>query len=478
MADLTVDSQYPGSYSEYSSTNSSFSSGLPTPTSSAEFSAATSRRQSIASEVQSRSESAFDRFPSFSRDGVTTPIETPLPFRLTIRTETSPSIKQGYETECSPIGIQGRSRSGTSSASEDIRLQDPLASRGPYFHATASPELDVGVRYSWHQDDCAGISSKPRGKPLMEWSGFFGNSFDPDYIDFEPAWATEALGLDPSAKFDLGYDHPEFLTGSAYLGNGIVNAAAAEANSPQTVSPQETFVCPSTAFMPTTPTSQHLEPAFRTPVIKSEDQRHDPFADNTSSPCDSIPNGDFPIRRGSSIQEWRQTIDALTPRPSSTESMSSKRRRLSIDLSPHHNPPVITWIKSSNKKHKCHECDKKFDRPEHYKRHEHSEQHYNRLVELGRPVELNFDTKPWKCAVPGCKTAVTRKDNLKAHYQKTHFFKKPTRKDGKDVEVKKRNLYVSPEEADDLGLGYLDPRTSCGREQMKSCKTPKLEPAE
>lgn len=90
-----------------------------------------------------------------------------------------------------------------------------------------------------------------------------------------------------------------------------------------------------------------------------------------------------------------------------------------------------------------------------------AEVHIQRCRDLGSMVDANM--KFYRCIVPGCKVkkeGVTRKDNLKSHYQKTHFFEeKQRRKDGSLVGNKKRNIWLDPEVVEKvLGLGEWDAR--------------------
>ncbi|KAI4150641.1 MAG: hypothetical protein L6R39_002217 [Caloplaca ligustica] len=451
-------------YSECSSSSSSFSYGLLTPTSSADFSGAPSRRQSIASEVQSCNESAFDRMPSFSSERVFTPLETPPPSGLSVYSDTFSSMTQAYETERTPIGVQGRRGSGQTSTSNGIRLQTPSSSRGPCFQPASTPEFDLVVR-----------GSRPMEKSLMNWAATFNNGYDQDYDHL-----AEALGFDPSAKSDFEYINPDLFTAPEYLGYGMSHEAARVANSPQTVSPQETVVCPMTSFVPTTPVCQPLEAPFQTPVVKSENPDRVGVADDPFSPCDSLSNGERPSRRAPNVRERRQTISSHVHRPARSESRGSKRKRSqSFEFVGN---IKVTHFSSSTKPHRCEECGLRFYRPEHRKRHEKSETHINQCIKLGVPIPYDGDPKPFKCQVPGCKTRVTRHDNLRPHYQKTHFFDryvtkdgKIVLKDGKPVENRKRNKYVSPEDAEKMGEGHIDPRTERGRAYLKSSRTAKLQ---
>lgn len=473
MANLTLDSQYADSYSECGSSDSSFSYGLLTPTSSAEFSAATSRRQSIASELQPCNESAFDGIPSFSREGVTTPLETPPRFRSTFHPDNHSSITQAFETEPSPTGIQRRRRYGASSTSSVPQLHDPFTSQIPYFSEPTTSGLDIDIQGANQRDDCA-LRSRLTCKPLMDWSGSFSNAFEQGYDQRDSAQMAEALSFDHSSKIDLDYVHPDLFTAPAYLEFDMVNDTIVGSEPPRTVVPQETFVCPNSSFVPSTPICQPLETAFQTPLVKFEPKIPEPAMEDTLSPCSSLPAEEKLAIHASSGREHQEPIVVRAQSSSRrlTRSSSSKVKKTpgARTQDPRY-PFDYDTVNSSKKKHICSECNIKFDRPEHWKRHTQAEIHIKRCEELGIPTESNGDTKPWKCIVEGCKTAVTRRDNLKPHYQKTHFFERFILKDGKRVENKKRRLYVSPEEAVELGLGHMDPRTDFGREQLKSRRT-------
>lgn len=474
MANLTLDPTYPDSYSEAGSSHSSLSYGLLTPTSSSEFSAVTSRRQSTASEFQSCNESAFDRVPSFSSEGVTTPLPTPPPFRSTFHSDTFSSITQDYDTQYSPLGSHSRSKPGLSSTANCRVFQDPFSAQDPYLYTTAIPQINTRIQRSSCQEDEDNIGLSSIGRPFRDWPESFDTGFNESFDQIESARSTDTSGLDP-----YGIVYPGLLTSPSYAEYGVVNGIAEEPSSPQTVSPQETFFGSTTSFVPTTPICQPLEDAFQTPRVKSEDRLCDLETDNHSSPCSSLLNEQSPGRQVSNIQERRQTIDTLVQRSSRIRSRGSKRKRRSSLQIPHSGHLALArqtaqlWgakiIDSAHKTHRCKECDLKFDRPEHYKRHTETETHINRRRELNLYVD-NKDTKPHKCMVPGCTTAVTRRDNLKPHYQKTHLFDCCVQKDEKWVENKKRNIHVSPEEAAELGLGEYDLRTNVGRKHNDLCK--------
>ncbi|KAL8828367.1 MAG: hypothetical protein Q9170_006635 [Blastenia crenularia] len=483
MASLTLDPQYPDSYSDCSSSDSSFSHALLTPTSSTGFSAATSRRQSIASDVLSCQESAFDKVPSFSTEGVTTPLETQIPFRLTFQPDNFSSLTRGYETEPSPTGIQHRRRLGSSSTSIGPRFDDPFASQNPYCNTPATSGLNLYSTEASHENDCAPLGSRATYKSSMDWTELFFNSFDQSYDQTDSVRIAEAFSFDPSAKFNVGYDNPGPLTPPAYPDFCTFDGTAGETDCPQTVAPQETFVYPNPSLVPSTPLCQPLEPGFETPAVKSERSFHGLVKDEYFSPSSSPLGDESPavqqlepinVRAHPSSRRFRRGGGSRVNKETSARMTSAKY------------PYLHDKISTSNKTHICTVCDdkRKFDRPEHYKRHIGSLEHINRLKALGDPDAANQDPKCHKCRIDGCKTKVTRSDNLKPHYQKTHFYEyflkdkngnRVLDKDGRQIPNKKRNKWVSPEEAERLGLGSWDPREKRGRKHVKSSKAVKAE---
>ncbi|KAL9004449.1 MAG: hypothetical protein Q9188_002748 [Gyalolechia gomerana] len=314
----------------------------------------------------------------------------------------------------------------------------------------------------------------------MDWSGSDNNALVQAYDQADAARMAETLSFEAPSILDADYVHPGLLTAPDYLDFGMVNGTIVETDPPQTVAPQETFVCPSSSFMPTTPISQPLEAPFQTPLVKSESRTPlvkfeprtpDPVTEAFFSPCSSLYDEESPAKRVSGGGERQEPIIVRAHSSSRKLSRSgSSRLKKKTSTQNHHSkyPFEHDVVNSNNKAHHCVHCGLKFLRPEHFKRHKNSESHINQCRKLGFPTDSNRPLKPYTCLVEGCNRAVTRKDNLKPHYQKTHFFKK-------SAESKKRNSYVSIEEAERLGLQDWDPRRSSGAEQKKSSKTLKSE---
>ncbi|KAL8757148.1 MAG: hypothetical protein Q9184_004295 [Pyrenodesmia sp. 2 TL-2023] len=478
MGNLTVDPRCPDLYPDCGSSNSSFSYGLPTPTSTADFSAATSRRQSTASEVHCN-ESAIARLPNFSTEGNNTPLGTPSPFRPVFHSDPFSSASQGYDPDTSPLGDHDRGVTGLSTAN-GVCFQDPFSAHASYPYATATSELDTNIRQATYQDRCSTIASRSMGRTSMNWPQTFHESFGESYDQNESTPITQAFGFGTSSLTDS----------DLYLEYGTVIQSATEEGSPQTVSPQETFFGPDLNFLvPTTPERQPLAAPFQTPMINSEPQAWEPTAEDYLSSGSSFSVGDSPMRRVPGTQERRQTIAALGPRRARVWSRGSKRKRTrSVEVANGIRLHRGEDISSDSKKHRCEVCNNMpFYRPEHFKRHKESDNHNKRLRELGLPPEGRGEVK-FRCVVPECETAVTRHDNLKPHYQKTHLYSWYLRdkdgsvlkdKDGRNVKAKKRNIYVSKKWARDLGLEEYDIRPKDEEdEEDESCREPKGEDEE
>lgn len=465
MAHLTLDSPCSDSYSECSSSSSSSSYGILTPTSSIDFSAATSRRQSIVSEVPSCNESTFERVPSFSSEGLTTPLQTPPPFRLTFHSDAFSPITQGYQTEPSPTGIQRRRRLETLSSPEGTPFQDPFASQIPYFNSLNHSGFDGDTQGASQQQGCGFVGPRPISKTMMDWSTCYNNAFVQSYDQADPACMAAAYSFDASSGFEVDYVYPDStLSDYRDLVDGLRNGTIVETDLPQTVAPQETFM---PAFRPSTPISQHLEAPFQTPMVKSEPQTPEPGTEEFFSPCSSLSDGEPPVKRSPDSVELHKSIivHAHSSSRRLSRSGSSRVKKKTNTRSQHSRYPYEHDVVNSNHKaHVCPQCKIKFDRPEHFKRHKETQAHDDKCRQLGVPTPHRGPIKAWKCRIDGCKTAVTRKDNLKPHYQKTHFFRKPT-------ENKKRNIYVSIEDAEKLGLQDWDPRrSSCTEQRISSQK--------
>lgn len=466
MASLHLDPQYLDSYSECGSSNSSFSYGLLTPTSTAEFSAATSRRQSIASEVRSCNESAFNRVPSFSSEDGTEPFETPPPYRLASGSGNFSPETQGCETRSSPLEVHHRRRGEVASTIVQPQFHDPFTSQAAYLGATATSALDVDIDGDSQLDGRSGLGSRFVPRQLMEWPAFFNSASEPDYGQAHWGRMTDDFGFDPSVRLDIGFVQSDLLSTPALIDFDLVNGTPTERDPLLTVAPQETFVSPSSSVAPSTPISQRSESAFQTPVVKSEVRISSTGEDEATSSYRPRLDDESPSKRKFEFQEREELLDALKHLPSRPSSRSSMKTRKSITRTqPAVLPCEVKRVTSSNKKHYCPVCDIKFDRPEHHKRHEDTKIHVAKCRERkkGLPKDSKAGTKKFKCRVPKCDSAFTRKDNEKPHYMKTHFYPEEERK-------QKRNDYVSPEEAAKLGLAHWDPRTEYGRSQLESSK--------
>ncbi|KAL8785626.1 MAG: hypothetical protein Q9213_003280 [Squamulea squamosa] len=490
MTKLSLDPHYSDSYSECGSSNSSFSHGPLTPGSLADWSAATSRRQSIASEGQPSHESAFDRYPNFSREEPTTSLRTPPPFRQNFRPVSYSLGQQGYDADFASIETQQQRSVEASSMSVGPQLQEAFIPHGPYFGAPGILGFDSDIQDEAQQNEAIATGLRLADKHSIDWSTTLNQEVFQAYCQTETVQSLATFDFNSSAKLDND-DIQHGLISSSFTDFNHFHNIATEIDLPQTIAPQQTIVFPNTSCLPATPTFQSSESAFHTPELKSEDATYSspvvgktsPFTpdieEENSGKCELEDQED----EGSDKALARTLSKRLTKRRKDREPVP--RWRVGKGYERHgmimHEP--LQLPRSTNKTHTCKECNMSFDRPEHFKRHTNNTMdHTNRLIALGHPVKFK-DPKPYKCKVPGCEkdgivTGVTRKDNLKPHYQKTHFFKKyDKKKDGTEVEARKRNVWVSEDYAKNvLGLGEWDARTKEGREALAQGKQPRLDP--
>ncbi|KAL8711183.1 MAG: hypothetical protein Q9220_004328 [cf. Caloplaca sp. 1 TL-2023] len=463
MANIGFDPQFSDSYSECGSSNSSFSYGLLTPTTTADFSAASSRRQSVVSESQSCNGGVFDKVPSFSCEGVATRLQTPPPFGLYVRSDRLPAASQGYETEASPLRSQYQKRLDDLPLPDAFHLRSPLPVQAPYFCSTG-PALD-GYEESENPLD----GSKSMYKPEMDWSTAISNPFTPVYDDTNPMQILEGFGFDPSQRFDLAYIPSELSQATTFGHYGSINVGSTNLDFPQTIAPQETFVSPGTPFLPSTPPHQQLESAFETPIVKSEvkyEEDDESTADQTPSSYSSSADEQSPIRCRANVVKREGLRNAVSHQSTKRQSRNTRNSRKIPGV--HTNGiPYQEKYSSLTKPFKCEECNHRFDRPEHCGRHKNSMAHAKRCKELGVSNTGNGNG-PFKCVVPTCSTSVTRSDNLKPHYQKVHFFDPKTN-------ARKKEAPVSRKQARELGLERYDHRTSDGEEDTEVAKIPKAE---
>ncbi|KAL8668489.1 MAG: hypothetical protein Q9168_006882 [Polycauliona sp. 1 TL-2023] len=475
MPALMLDPHYCDSYSECSSSNSSFSIGALTPATSTQFSAAPSRRQSIASEGQSCPESSFEKVPNYSSDGMMTPLRTPPPFRQEFRPVTYLSGTQGYDADYSPMFPHQPRRLEGSSMSSGPQLQAAFAPQGIRFDTSQISGFVGDIYDESQQNEAIKRGLRPTEKGEVDWSAPFNQDVFPTHYHSESVQQTiTTFDFDMMGKLHAS-DLQDGQTSSGFADFGGFDVLAV--NLPQTVAPQQT-IYPNTSYIPTDSTYPLLSPS-RTPELKSE-------SDICSSPAVSplTPLSPSPRQKDLNKDQDLPLSIRTTTRRSCRSTRKNKRETPSRrSTGPPFNVGNITVHasvdipSSANKKHKCEECDINFDRPEHHKRHKGAEAHIQRCRDLGLPVEEK-DPKPYKCKVPECAIfvkGITRRDNLKPHYQKTHFFEKA---DGGSAEKhRKRNIYVSPEYARDvLGLGEWDLRTEWGNECLRKGLPPRLDP--
>ncbi|KAL8767229.1 MAG: hypothetical protein Q9209_006234 [Squamulea sp. 1 TL-2023] len=490
MTKLTIDPHYTDSYSECGSSSSSFSHGPLTPGSLTDWSAATSRRQSIASEGQSSHEGAFDRVPNFSRNKPTTSLRTPPPFRQSFRPVSYSLGQQGYDADFSPIETQQQRSVEASSMSVGPQLQETFITHGPYFGAPGISGFDSDIQDEGQQNEAIATGLRHCDKHSMDWSTTLNQDAFQAYYQTESAQSLATFDFDPLAKLAAD-DIQDGLTSSSFSDFNHFQDIPTEIHLPQTIAPQQTIVFPNASCMPATPTFQSTESAFQTPELKMEEITYNSPVVGETSPFTPDVEQKNPKECGPEDGEDEESDKALARTPSKRSTRRRRDRepvprwRVGRPYNVHgimvHDP--LQLPRSTNKTHTCKACNMSFDRPEHFKRHrDNTMDHTNRLIALGHPVKAK-DPKPYKCKVAGCEkdgivTGVTRKDNLKPHYQKTHFFeKKSKREDGTIVEARKRNVWVSTEDAEKiLGLGEWDARTVKGREALAQGKQPRLDP--
>ncbi|KAI4101362.1 MAG: hypothetical protein L6R37_005005 [Teloschistes peruensis] len=462
MASLATDTRYLDSYSECSSSNSSFSYGLLTPTSLTEFSAATSRRQSIVSEGQACNGVTYDKGPTFSGESIATPFGTPPPSYQSSCFDNSSQEIQCFESGSSRLRACPRRQFDAHPTLEGPHFPDLFCPQNPYLYpsAPAGPGVEIQKENS-HEGGLEG-GSISMSRPLMDWSAAFDSSFEQGYGQADWQRFNESFAFDPHP--------PTLLPAPSLVDFGMVDGASMEADLPQTVAPQETtFVMPNSSFGPATPLVQQLDMAFQTPAVKYE-QRPRSWSEEAISPSSSVFDGDSPTERRYASTKGKELLDGLIQTPPQRAGGSgsrSVRKEMVETNTPKYSCDIKTIPSSSNKKHMCLDCNLPFERPEHCKRHKKSLQHKG-LVHKPK-TEYTDDQKPFSCDIPGCKVKLTRGDNYKPHLQKTHFFDRDEVRESKG-KPRKRNRHVSIEEARRLGLGHMDQRTFEGQQPRKRSK--------
>lgn len=439
----------------YASSNSSIScgsltSGSLTPQSS--MSASTSRRQSLVC-------SAAKPASSFDTQGQIKGFRTP---RTPSKLDDQYSAMQGLTS--SAYSFTASNASPSSQELENMFIMDTE-------EPTVSNKLQTALAFGPCSDSQASsFSSYENINVKLQNFGQDTKSWDPNY-------STNQLpsGLDIDRPF-------------AYQGIPIESNYSDRHNglpTPQTVMPsQTTYQLPQSAYVvPQTP-PRVLRDAFVSPSKRSFENSPMDELDSILEPSEDLAlygsasdTGQDPILQSLGLQhrvkksEYSDDESTLFSQStnespvSDTPSLFARKRQYrkgqpgsrsgesSRKRGQKHLPYAIK--KEAVSKHACHKCKQRpgeakiqFKRPEHLNRHLHS---------------VHGDEKDKvKCRIEGCPASIlNRPDNLNAHYKNTHMYG--------PCEVKgKKRKWLSIEEAKQLGLGDLDPRTKLGSAKSRS----------
>ncbi|KAL8644829.1 MAG: hypothetical protein Q9226_007577 [Calogaya cf. arnoldii] len=356
------------------------------------------------------------------------------------------------------------------------QLQEAFVPHSLSFDASGISGFDSDIcGESQHGAIDGGLSSTNR--PEMEWSTNLNQDVFQTCYHSEPVHSIETL--------DFGdIHHVQSLSNFDF--SPFLSTAT---DPPQTIAPRKTIVYHN-ACWPAMPNHSLSQPSH-TPELGLE---HNACSSPPVSPLTPVdpPREGSPMMSESPVCKHEELEENLTRVPSKrtrkvrktrepTTRWRSRYRTRNVGSITVHDAREVPHSKS--KKYRCEPCNMSFDRPEHYKRHVQNTESHDRIQEnLGLPVESGKDPKPFKCKVPDCIergfAGVTRKDNLKPHYQKTHFFGTATTKESKDgKDTKKRNAWVSAKYVEEvLGLGEWDPRTDYGEKSMENGKPPRIDP--
>ena len=446
MTILFNDLQYSDSCSESESSGSSFSSDPSTPASSNAYSVAASRRHSLLLESYSPHGTPRSMGSSFSNTEQTSNLGTP------------PSLQmQGYKEDCSSIYQQQ-----PNDLPFRVQCKDSFAAHGSFMFSTPHV-LGEDARLSNLSGDGSTINP---GLPV-DWEACFSDGIFQPHNPIDSTTVQEQLGFSPPIRFENDFGPTSFNPRPHYtLFHASESGVDYHQAQPETISPRETFVSPSTSLL----LPESLDLRFETSVIKAEPSDLQTLVMEIDSPYRSECEGcEEDMESDDEAKVNLDLAENFAYHPPKTQSKNSKKRPRRSGESQTFGGVVFNRVTSEHKKHICEPCgNRRFDRPEHFKRHMETLEHKHKMEQLGLFVP-NKDAKPYKCKIDGCEIktkGVTRHDNLKPHYAKTHFYDLMVMKDGRWVENKKRNQYVSPEDAQALDLGHWDPRTPYGQQQL------------
>ena len=427
----------------YASSNSTFSCGSLTPQSS--VSASTSRRQSLVC-------SAMRSMPSH---------------------DSMPQAK-GFRRPRTPVNLNDRFSTLQEMATVTYNCTTPDAS-------PSSQELEN--MFIMNTED-SGFTDKLQAALSLEncdetqGSSFLGYGdvdtrcqglIEPEAKSFDSSYSTDQFSSSFGDGEDLTYHGLPTESTYSHLHNSL--------SSPQTIIPSQTYQEPQPAFLGAQVPPQILGDPFISPTKKPPGSSYvqrpfDPPEDSKlyeSAPrfredlllqglglCQSFPaksefsDGQPSIFNQSASESPSSDAPSLNSRrrqyrksqAGSRSADSSQRRTLK-----QRSPLIKKEGFSKGSKHPCPKCIQKpgeakiqFNRPEHLSRH---------------LASVHGDKQDMiQCVVPGCITGIyNRTDNMNAHYRNCHMYG-PHEKKGK------KKKWLSIEEAEQIGLGHMDPRTN------------------
>lgn len=346
----------------------------------------------------------------------------------------------------SPIPLPSSIRQEDQTNFGHIPFEPPLSTNTPYTIGASSMSGREKLDYGDLGDELPASTELPR-KEIYDWQSLavHGEPSGPIIMGASGLFLGQENFSEPFISGQGGFSHMGFVDPNS-------------SSSPQTILPSQTWVDPSTLFPGlTTPSErtnnvEHL-PSYDYPIIP-DSQKIDSYHKSDRKVLAVVVKGSRHSKLSDqSNQERHHSIRRGNSRLKSTGSRKHPSSDRDFDQwganGNYEFKNIIaecTTVEShKSKKYLCEICPQGFDRQEHWKRHEKTATHREKLKKMDK-ARLGPDPPMYYCRV--CQKGLNRHDNVKPH-EESHL---PG--NGKT----RRHTPIPVERSLELGMGDMDPR--------------------
>ena len=326
---------------------------------------------------------------------------------------------------------------------------EPTISNTPYACGVLSMSTRGKMDYGELVDEFSDTTELPR-KNYHDWQSLGVHGDHPG----DPIIMGTSDNFFPSQE----HNYEPFICSQGDLSNmGLVDPNPSS-SSPQTILPSQTLVYPSTSFLGLTTPFEPMNTtenfiSYDYPVL-SDSNKIDSYYKSDKKVLavvikpprypkmshSTFPERNQPTRRGSS----RLKPVGSRKHPSSDQDFDQWGSNSNYEIK--ELEVECTTVEShKSKKYLCEICPQGFDRQEHWKRHEKTATHREKLKKMDK-ARLGPDPPMFYCRV--CQKGLNRHDNVKPH-EESHL---PS--NGKT----RRHTPIPVERSLELGMGDMDPR--------------------